>query len=289
MCTTCSNTCFNKNGHHKEYPTSVRPITDEYNGLFSESFITAHHLIAEYTGVLRTRTDYNEMVKRNPQAGGYAVTLLDYNLVIDARTKGSIARFANHSCAPNAELRPIQCGDTQKTYIRALVNIGIHEEITVDYDWEFNAKTHPLIHQCKCQATNCRGTIEKNPPQNSKPPTTQKKKKNTRTSTAAKGATANDTTTNSNNRRGDTTQEQGHSRTSASQAQHPRMEETRTVAPPTTTEPTDNRKQTQPTQHTFLQRMQASKREREPNQQQHARDTNQAETKKQRTSEYRPP
>jgi hypothetical protein len=339
MCITCSRTCFNKNGHHKEYPTSVRSITNKYNGLFTESFVTAGHLIAEYTGVLRTQKHYDKIIKNNPQADGYAAALLDYDAVIDARTFGSIARFANHSCSPNCELAHILCGNKRKVYIRALTNIGIHQEITVDYEWTYDAKTHPTITQCKCQTANCQGTIEKNPPQGIMAHISQQQQRtNVSTSTKAQTnpATGNLTLTNAPTAVQElqstttlTAQQQQHINNSSTIQAHRNIATenvTPTTAPTTppsrhvlhhipvqelqlaaipagpapnqkrpreenniTNEPATKRKQTYPTQHTFIQRMQGLKRDRELNQYQSGGGQGEAKAKKQRSSEYRPP
>ena len=64
------------------------------------------------------------------------VTLQDIadNLVIDAETRGSLARFANHSCSANAKLAgPIYAAGLPRVVIECLRAIASDEEITVRY------------------------------------------------------------------------------------------------------------------------------------------------------------
>jgi SET domain-containing protein len=59
---------------------------------------------------------------------------LNAHEVIDARRKGNLARFANHSCAPNTELQKWEVGGETCCGLFAVEDIGHGTEITFKYD-----------------------------------------------------------------------------------------------------------------------------------------------------------
>ncbi|KAK0546768.1 hypothetical protein OC846_005127 [Tilletia horrida] len=100
---------------------------------------------------------------------------LDYDAqageVLDAGMKGSLIRFANHSCSPNCYvMKWTICGtDEQLTAefqigMYALRDIEAGEELTYDYGWsEFRSKVVSAevtaTIKCLCGASNCVGTL----------------------------------------------------------------------------------------------------------------------------------
>lgn len=82
---------------------------------------------------------------------------LDRNIVIDAYRMGSIARFANHSCAPNCEFQKWTVGGLQHMCMFSLRAIKPGEELTYDYNFKcFNSQSQ---QPCYCESSKCRGTI----------------------------------------------------------------------------------------------------------------------------------
>lgn len=74
--------------------------------------------------------------------------------VIDARFIGSVARFINHSCEPNAEAQRWLAADRSvHIIIVALRPIAIGEEVTIDYGWNNEESA------CHCGAARCRGHL----------------------------------------------------------------------------------------------------------------------------------
>ena len=70
-------------------------------------------------------------------------------VTIDGTPRNNIARYANHSCNPNAETY-IYCG---RVFIRALRRIKPDEEITYDYG---NDYLKYVIGRSRCQCKRCR-------------------------------------------------------------------------------------------------------------------------------------
>lgn len=78
----------------------------------------------------------------------------DQGMIIDA-TKGSMARFVNHSCEPNCEMRKWIVDKKPRMALFALRPIMTGEELTYDYNFEPTGEPQP----CHCGAGNCRGVI----------------------------------------------------------------------------------------------------------------------------------
>jgi [histone H3]-lysine4 N-trimethyltransferase ASH1L len=88
----------------------------------------------------------------------------DQNMIIDA-TKGSIARFVNHSCKPNCRMvKWIVGGKPRMALFAGDRPIMTGEELTYDYNFDpFSAKN---VQECRCGSDNCRGVLGPKP----KPP-----------------------------------------------------------------------------------------------------------------------
>lgn len=85
----------------------------------------------------------------------------DQNTIIDATT-GSIARFVNHSCAPNCRMiKWIVSGQPRMALFAGDRPIMTGEELTYDYNFDpFSAKN---VQKCLCGSDNCRGVLGPRP------------------------------------------------------------------------------------------------------------------------------
>lgn len=94
--------------------------------------------------------------KHRPGDNNHYVMELTNGLYLDARSKGNVSRFINHSCGPNCEL--------QKWLIKGETRIGIFaikdmkEGDALSYDYQFNTKEASTFI-CRCGAPNCRGSL----------------------------------------------------------------------------------------------------------------------------------
>ena len=116
-------------------------------------------IIMEYTGEIisegecqrRMREDY-----KDKQC--YYLMELERGLIIDG-TKGSMARFINHSCAPNCEVRMMRVNGTPRMAVFAGdEGIMTGEELTYDYNFDNFSTTQ---QKCYCGAPTCRGFLSK--------------------------------------------------------------------------------------------------------------------------------
>lgn len=101
----------------------------------------------------------------------------DQNMIIDA-TRGSIARFVNHSCEPNCRMEKWTVAGKPRMALFAGENgIMTGDELSYDYNFEYvpfdctaNVALTPCspysnknVQQCRCGSKNCRGILGPRP------------------------------------------------------------------------------------------------------------------------------
>lgn len=85
----------------------------------------------------------------------------DQNMIIDA-TKGSIARFVNHSCKPNCRMvKWIVGGKPRMALFAGDFPVTTGAELT--YDYKFDPFSLKNIQECRCGSENCRGVLGPRP------------------------------------------------------------------------------------------------------------------------------
>ena len=122
--------------------------------------VSVGSMIIEYTGevissdecdVRRKKMKHNEDFYYASLCGGY---------MVDAKFMGSSARFANHSCKPNCQMRKwVSLGEPRLVLV-ALCDITAGSDITYHYHCYNDGLDHTTKRQvCRCGASNCSGTI----------------------------------------------------------------------------------------------------------------------------------
>ncbi len=109
-------------------------------GLFACADFKKGDFIIEYTGEHITHEE-------SDRRGGKYLFILDDKTVIDGKGRENTARYANHSCKPNAEGEVDE--EEQKVRILAKKNIKAGEEITYDYGKDY-WKQYIAPYGCKC-------------------------------------------------------------------------------------------------------------------------------------------
>ena len=91
----------------------------------------------------------------------YYLMDFDQSMVLDA-TRGSIARFINHSCAPNCRMiKWTVSGKPRMALFAGDEGIMTGEELTYNYNFDpFSAKN---VQECRCGAEGCRGVLGPKP------------------------------------------------------------------------------------------------------------------------------
>ncbi len=114
-------------------------------GLFATKTIEKKGYIATYRG----RRITNAEAEAREQRGGRYLFELNSRWTIDGSSRWNVARYANHSCRPNAEA----IGRKGKIVLVALRRILPGEEITYDYGKEYFAA---FITKAGCRCVKCR-------------------------------------------------------------------------------------------------------------------------------------
>ncbi|MEJ2376355.1 MAG: SET domain-containing protein [Pseudolabrys sp.] len=114
-------------------------------GLFATRPIKKKTRIAEYKGPILDA----EAAERAERRGNRYLYEVSKNRTIDGTARSNVARYANHSCNPNAE-SVIWRG---RVFIKALRDIKPGEEIVYDYGTDYLKN---VIGRSKCKCSRCR-------------------------------------------------------------------------------------------------------------------------------------
>jgi SET domain-containing protein len=114
-------------------------------GLFATRPIKKREKIAEYNG---PRVTAEEALRLENRGNRYLYEI-NPRVTIDGTPRSNIARYANHSCNPNAETYTYG----GRVFIRSLRRIKPDEEITYDYG---NDYLKYVIRRSRCQCKRCR-------------------------------------------------------------------------------------------------------------------------------------
>jgi len=98
-------------------------------GLYAEENIAVSDMIIEYVGekVRQAVANVRELRYDKQGMGSSYLFRIDEDAVVDATKKGGIARFINHSCAPNCTAKIIRVDGTKRIVIYALKEIAKSE------------------------------------------------------------------------------------------------------------------------------------------------------------------
>ena len=136
------------------------------NGVFAAAAIAAGTRLVEYKGLRRTHEDADERYGDSLDSGHTFLFTLNDAWLIDANVDGNVARWINHSCAPNCQavLEENAGGDSRRdrVFIESLREIAAGEELTYNYGIRLSVPhTATLKKQwaCRCGAAECTGTM----------------------------------------------------------------------------------------------------------------------------------
>ncbi|THC98041.1 hypothetical protein EYZ11_002467 [Aspergillus tanneri] len=164
----CGNRSFEELKHRTraggKYNIGVEVIktADRGYGVRSNRTFEPDQIIVEYTGEIITQTECEKRMRtiyKNNEC--YYLMYFDQNMIIDA-TRGSIARFVNHSCHPNCRMEKwTVAGKPRMALFAGDRGIMTGEELT--YDYNFDPYSQKNVQQCRCGSANCRGILGPRP------------------------------------------------------------------------------------------------------------------------------
>lgn len=114
--------------------------------------------MVEYVGERITKAEAvrreARRLARERKGGEGCVTIFELNkrYDLDGRSARNVARFINHSCAPNCQAETIR----GRIWILARKDIASGEELTFDYGYGFKDWS---LHPCRCGTRRCVGYI----------------------------------------------------------------------------------------------------------------------------------
>ncbi|KAI9752770.1 MAG: hypothetical protein M1815_000283 [Lichina confinis] len=160
----CTNRSFedlrrrHKAGGKYNIGVDVIKTADRGYGVRSNRTFEPHQIILEYAGEIITQEECDRrMNKEYKNNECYYLMSFDQNMIIDA-TRGSIARFINHSCEPNCKIvKWTVAGKPRMALFAAEKGIMTGDELTYDYNFDpFSTKS---VQKCLCGSANCRGVL----------------------------------------------------------------------------------------------------------------------------------
>ncbi|GMH64034.1 hypothetical protein TL16_g03870 [Triparma laevis f. inornata] len=153
--------CGNQNISKKKWrPLEICPTPNKGHGLFAIKPIPKRSFIIEYCGEVVGERKLNERFAQYQAKNDRMLYILELSkgLYIDARSKGGVARFINHSCKPNCTMEKWKVRGNYRMVVFALRDIKKDEELTFDYKWD-RRKGRPRT-KCYCGVEECRGYLE---------------------------------------------------------------------------------------------------------------------------------
>jgi SET domain-containing protein len=142
-----------------DYPFEVRPSPMQGLGVFATKPIPEGMRLIEYAGERLSPADAEARYPDRPAERHHTFLFaIDDDVVVDAAVAGNVARFINHSCAPNCDA----VIDGGRIWIEALRDIDPGEELAYDYAYVLEERHSPAAKRrfpCHCGAATCRGTI----------------------------------------------------------------------------------------------------------------------------------
>lgn len=153
----CGDNCRNQRFQKHQYaPIQVFDTDNKGYGVRAQAPLKKGTFIYEYIGEVIGEDDFRKRMVEYDQAHikHFYFMMLTLTAFIDATRKGSLSRFCNHSCNPNAYVDKWVVGRKLKMGIFAKRDIEKGEEITFDYNVDrYGAQSQP----CYCGELNCIG------------------------------------------------------------------------------------------------------------------------------------
>ena len=105
----------------------------------------------------RVGGDQREQAYERSGMGSTYLFAVGQDTIIDATRKGTIARYANHSCDPSCESRIVETGGERRVVLYSKRRIEVGEELTYDYKLPYEEGEDRI--PCRCGTKVCRGFL----------------------------------------------------------------------------------------------------------------------------------
>ena len=154
----CGPKCRNNRFQRKQWADlEIRKAPGKGHGLFANQDIEKGAFVAEYIGDIISEKSVKERFKKQKNERHLFMQTISPGVYLDGQEAGSIVRFINHSCEPNAMHDRWVVNGKMCIGVFATKDISKGEELSFDYRWEYNMR-RPT--RCHCGAPSCRGFLE---------------------------------------------------------------------------------------------------------------------------------
>ncbi|KAB8356326.1 hypothetical protein FH972_023910 [Carpinus fangiana] len=151
-----------KKGSKYDIGVEVQKYQNKGFGVRACRTFEPHQIIVEYSGEIITQEECEDRMHTvYKNKSDYYLMTFDQNMIIDA-TRGSIARFVNHSCAPNCAMVKWTVHNKPRMALFAL-DQGIMTGDELTYDYNFDPFSMKNVQACHCGAAECRGFLGPRP------------------------------------------------------------------------------------------------------------------------------
>ncbi|KAJ8106953.1 hypothetical protein OPT61_g9197 [Boeremia exigua] len=149
-------------GNGYDYGVEVMETDGRGYGVRAMRTFQPHQIIVEYAGEIITQSECERRMKQVYKKDKcYYLMSFDNKMIIDA-TRGTIARFVNHSCEPNCEMiKWTVGGEPRMALFAGSRGVMTGEELT--YDYNFDPFSQKNIQECRCGTESCRGVLGPKP------------------------------------------------------------------------------------------------------------------------------
>lgn len=145
------------------------------SGVFAIAPIARGEKVVRYKGRVRRHDEVDAEYADLNQSGHTFLFSINEEWVIDANHKGNLARWINHSCAPNCEAVHVEDAKGRrhkdKIQLHALRDIALGEELSYNYGivlGEPHTAARRRLWACHCGSARCTGTLLQ--PKRKRPP-----------------------------------------------------------------------------------------------------------------------
>lgn len=156
---TAGEFCDNKRIQRKQWKQlEVFSAGKKGKGLKVMEDVKKGDFVVEYVGRAVNKGFLPTLFRRYASERKLYIMALDSNIYLDARRKGGIARYINHSCEPNCVVERWKVRGILRAAVIASKDMPAGTELSFDYQWERKRGRAPT--KCHCFAPKCRGTLE---------------------------------------------------------------------------------------------------------------------------------
>ncbi len=151
--------CGNKRIQRREWKQlEVFDAERKGRGLRVLEDVSRGDFVVEYVGRAVPKHFLPHLFQKYANERRLYIMALDGNIYIDARKRGGIARYINHSCDPNCVVERWKVRGILRAAVIAIQDIPAGTELSFDYQWERKRGRAPT--KCHCGEAICRGTLE---------------------------------------------------------------------------------------------------------------------------------